>query len=140
MQLLTNLAGPVCILDTPTEQTGFGIIFAVALILFLFGLINLKLYSVVSGKLNTKSVSNLWRRSLLLIGGVLIITILLGFFSGSSETVGYCREGVWTGLQIPLMWVAIVATALIAVITLALGFMILAKLLIMGYRKINSRN
>jgi ABC-type phosphate/phosphonate transport system permease subunit len=140
MSLLTNFAGPVCLIPSPTEQTGFKIVFAVAAVLLLVSFINLKLYSVVLRKWFRKSASVFWQRALLLSAGVLTSAVILGFLTGTSDTAGYCKDGVWEGLQIPLMWVALVTTALIAIFASILGLLFILKLGIVVYKKVKNRS
>jgi drug/metabolite transporter (DMT)-like permease len=128
------------LIPSPTEQTGFKIVFAVAAVLLLVSFINLKLYSVVLRKWFRKSASVFWQRALLLSAGVLTSAVILGFLTGTSETAGYCTNGVWEGLQIPLMWVALVTTALIAILAFILGFLLLVKLVIVIYKKVKNRS
>lgn len=140
MNLLTNFAVLGCFLPTPTEQTGFTIVFAVAIVFLLAGFINLKLYTMVLSKWPSKSAPVFWQWALLLCAGVLTSAVVLGFFTGTSEKFGTCKDGVWEGLQIPLMRVALTTTVIILIIAVILGFLFLVRLLVVLFKKIKSGN
>jgi hypothetical protein len=147
MNPLTNFAGPLgplpCVL--PTEKSGFMIVFVVAALFLLVGLINLKLYSTVLRTWFAKSALVFWKSALLLCFGILTFSVTIGYFTGKSDEIsGYtgsdaCGGGVWEGLQIPLMRVALITTAFILILAIILGLLFIIKLLIAAYKKAKNK-
>lgn len=137
MNLVTNFAGPVCILVTPTEREGFVGAFYFLVFVSFITFIALAFYNLVLyKKYPVKPMARL-DKALLAIAAISLLIIVLGLLTGTNEnSMSTCNDGIWEGPQTQMIWVSIVLIVSLLLVGAVLVISSLIRLLVRLIRKL----
>ena len=115
MHFLQLFAGPVCILNIPSERMAFFILLQLAVFVALGLFVQFKLFDSMRARLALKTSSHTLYKGILITTLSVVTLILIGIALGSSEVQGSCNDGVWSR-PMAFFWVYCAVIVLIALL------------------------